>query len=389
MTLVLKSSLRNVRGGSRLGAGARRALASFVIASSAALIAPLVADAKQPGAVHCYGGWCHRVSTLDEVAGLVGRRGLVKASYYDDCRRDRFNTCGLTSSGAVFEPHLADNAASPIFPDGSILLVFNRDTGKAAVVRINSAGPYHGDRTLDVSRATATALGFERRGVAELEVSVLKAPQGDEARYKKLRRYAPVPGYMGVFSSFEDAHLEALRLMALEPDRQDKVTTASADVETVVPWWPSRLTGEAQLRFPALSIVAEPLQASQIISASSRPEAYLQPVAARSVIKAGNPEIAIVSSRFGRPASSVLALETTSWRERLIEFVAMARTAARPNVPALQVASAEVAGTGLSGRFWAFVQYAKDQARVTRPNPREAETYVSRLDVDATAPSNS
>jgi hypothetical protein len=380
MSLALKNSLRTVRGFGRNGAGARRVAACFAIASSAAVIASAVADAKQPGSVHCYGGWCHRVSTLDEVAGIVGRRGVVKASYYDDCRRDRFNTCGLTSSGALFEPHRPDNAASPIFPDGSILLVFNRETGKAAVVRINSAGPYHGDRTLDVSRATATALGFERRGVAELEVSVLKAPQGDEARYKKLRRYPPVPGYMGVFSSFEDAHLEAMRLLALELDRQGKVTTASADVETVVPWWPSRLTGEAQLRLPALNIVAQPLQATEVIAASPPQHATLNPVSARPVIRAGSTQIAAVTPVIGADEVSISARDAASWRDRLVDFADRARDAARPKSTPSRLAMQDAPSGGLSDRFWSFVQYAKDQASLTRRHLSDDETYVSRLD---------
>ena len=92
---------------------------------------------------------------------IVGRTGFLKVSFYDDCRIDRFNACGLTSSGAVFRPDLTDNAASPIFPDGTVLLVFNPENKRAAVLRVNSAGPYWGDRKLDVSRAAADKLGFK------------------------------------------------------------------------------------------------------------------------------------------------------------------------------------------------------------------------------------
>ena len=174
------------------------------------------ARAKTPGTVHCYGGWCHRVSTIDEMHSMVGQRGYLRASYYDDCRIDRFNTCGLTSSGEVFRPDQADNAASPIFPDGTILLTYNPENGNAAVLRVNSTGPYRGDRRLDVSRATAEKLGFKKKGVADLAVTVIKSPEPDDARYKKLRNYTRVPGYIGTFKSFDAAHDAAMAGLNLQ-----------------------------------------------------------------------------------------------------------------------------------------------------------------------------
>ncbi len=148
--------------------------------------------------------------------GIVGRTGFLKVSFYDDCRVDRFNACGLTSSGAVFRPDLPDNAASPIFPDGTVLLAFNPENRRAVVLRVNSAGPYWGDRKLDVSRAAAEKLGFRKRGVAELMVAILKSPAAHEARYKKMRQYDRVPGYIGVFADFQSAHGAAISALALE-----------------------------------------------------------------------------------------------------------------------------------------------------------------------------
>ena len=49
-----------------------------------------------------------------------------------ECRRDRFNPCGLTASGEAFRPNDADNAASPIYPEGTVLLVRNPSNGEAA-----------------------------------------------------------------------------------------------------------------------------------------------------------------------------------------------------------------------------------------------------------------
>ena len=183
---------------------------------TALLTAPGAAFAKTPGGVHCYGKTCHRVSTLEEMDSIVGRTGFLKVSFYDHCRTDRFTACGLTSSGAVFRPDLTDNAASPIFPDGTVLLVFNPENKRAAVLRVNSAGPYWGDRKLDVSRAAADKLGFRTRGVADLMVSILKSPEPSEARYKKMRQYDSVPGYIGTFADFHAAHGAAIAALALE-----------------------------------------------------------------------------------------------------------------------------------------------------------------------------
>ena len=203
----------------RPGALARRLLAAFVYALLT-WSAVTAASAKTPGARYCYGGACHRVSTLEEMDGMVGRRGMLLASYYDHCRRDRHNTCGLTSSGSVFRADRADNAASPIYPDGTVILAYNPASLDAAVLRVTSAGPYRGSRKLDVSRAAAERLGFIKSGVAELFVSVLMSPTAEDARYRLRREYQSVPGHIGRFSSFDDAVEEASRQLKLTVNTQ-------------------------------------------------------------------------------------------------------------------------------------------------------------------------
>ncbi len=193
------------------------------------------ARAKTPGTIHCYGGWCHRVSTVDEMHSMVGQRGYLRASYYDDCRVDRFNACGLTSSGEVFRPDQADNAASPIFPDGTVLLAYNPENGNAAILRVNSTGPYRGDRRLDVSRATAEKLGFKKKGVADLAVTVIRSPEPEDARYKKLRSYAPVPGYIGKFKSFDAAHDAALSGLKMQLDTKTAALDSGLDPDLFPP----------------------------------------------------------------------------------------------------------------------------------------------------------
>jgi len=155
----------------------------------------------------------------------------ITASHYDDCKHGRYNPCGLTSSGEQFHADRPDNTASPIYPDGTMLLVWSPDTGRALVVRVNNAGPYWGDRTLDLSRAAAQKLGFEASGVGKLQVRVIKAPEPEEAVYVENRTYTPVPGDIGRYSSLDAAEqgmAVALVLQASAASPMAPVTTANA-----------------------------------------------------------------------------------------------------------------------------------------------------------------
>lgn len=196
------------------------------------------AEAKTPGKTYCYNRVCHRVKTLAETKAMVGKVETLHTSHYDDCKKDRFNPCGLTSSGERFRANMPDNAASPIYPNGTVLLVWSPATKKSAVVRVNNAGPYWRNRKLDVSRATAQKLGFASRGVAQLKVRVLAAPTRAEATYKRNRRYAAVPGYIGAFASLDEAHMgaaESYAVAALTAPKGAGTATAVAALEPVRP----------------------------------------------------------------------------------------------------------------------------------------------------------
>src|SRR5262245_50612214 len=131
----------------------RRAPAKLAGAIATLLLAAgsFQADAKSPGGSFCYGGVCHRVMTLAETEAQIGKVVRLNASHYDGCEQDRHNACGLTSSGEVFRPNEANNAASSVHPDGTVLLLRNPAGGLTAVVRINNFGPFRGNRRIDVS----------------------------------------------------------------------------------------------------------------------------------------------------------------------------------------------------------------------------------------------
>jgi rare lipoprotein A len=215
--------------------GLRLALPALVGAAATLIVgmaAVPTADAKSPGTRYCFHGYCHRVGTLAQTDTVVGWRGYVLASYYDSCHLDRLNPCGLTSSGAAFRPGLADNAASPLLPDGTVILAYNPKTGDASVLRITNAGPYSGDRKLDVSRAAAEKLGFGNQGVAALVISVLQSPTSAEASYVRQRVYPRVPGYVGRFETFDNA-LESAKGALNAGDHGQRSAGEAAETPTV------------------------------------------------------------------------------------------------------------------------------------------------------------
>jgi rare lipoprotein A (peptidoglycan hydrolase) len=191
-------------------------LSATALVSTSMILGASSSEAKTPGSTYCFNGICHRVLSIPEMVAIVGQDQMFQASYYDDCRRDRYNPCGLTSSGEAYRPNEADSAASPVYPDGTILLIRNPENGKAAVVRVNNAGPYWRQRMLDVSRATAENLGFAEQGVGNLEVRVMSAPSIVDATYKQNRRYPQVPGPIGAFASLDQAQGGMMVAMALD-----------------------------------------------------------------------------------------------------------------------------------------------------------------------------
>lgn len=204
-----------------------------VFALALAFLNSTPARAKTPGSTICHKTICHRVLTLDETARKVGNRETVIASFYGAPGTDRYNPSLTTSSGETYQPARADNVASPVFPDGTRLLVWNPATGHAASVRVNNAGPYRSARMLDASEHLARRLGFWHAGIARLEVVVLSAPAPEEATFRRYRQYAPVPGYLGRFKSMRLAMLAddaALLALMRVPEAPAPVVPAAAPV---------------------------------------------------------------------------------------------------------------------------------------------------------------
>jgi rare lipoprotein A len=72
-----------------------------------------------------------------------------------------------TASGEKFDTHDM-TAAHRTLPFGTKVRVVNRRTGKSVVVRINDRGPYAHGRVIDLSKASAQAIGITGVGAVEI-----------------------------------------------------------------------------------------------------------------------------------------------------------------------------------------------------------------------------
>lgn len=75
-----------------------------------------------------------------------------------------------TANGERFNTHSL-TAAHRTLPFGSRVRVTNKTTGRSIVVRINDRGPFVGGRVIDLSKASARAIGVA--GVARVVVARL------------------------------------------------------------------------------------------------------------------------------------------------------------------------------------------------------------------------
>jgi rare lipoprotein A len=116
-----------------------------------------------------------RISTKQKPAlDRSGRRRIGKASFYAHMFEGR-----KMANGKAMDPK-RNNAASRTLPLGTTAKVTNLNTGKSAVVTIQDRGPYVTGRIVDLSPATAQAIGITpRQGVAKVQISPITVPLPD------------------------------------------------------------------------------------------------------------------------------------------------------------------------------------------------------------------
>jgi rare lipoprotein A (peptidoglycan hydrolase)/cytoskeletal protein CcmA (bactofilin family) len=188
---------------------------------------------KTPGEVHCYQLTCHRVLTVEETKSLVSSTRILVASYYDDPRVDPFNTGELTSSGEKFDADNSGRVASAIYPDGTELLLWNPLNGRTAHVRVNDFGPFHTNRTLDLTRALAKRLDVTHQGVTVLLATVVAPPRPEEPLYRSFRTYPKAKGYLGIYE--EDALPAIAKKLTAESEGLSATEPANSRIISNIP----------------------------------------------------------------------------------------------------------------------------------------------------------
>jgi rare lipoprotein A len=108
------------------------------------------------------------------------------ASWYGESYHGR-----QTANGEIYDMY-ALTAAHPTLQLPSVVEVVNLENGRSLTLRVNDRGPFVDNRLIDLSLAAARELGFERQGLAPVQVRYLGLAQLEEApiRPGDGRRYA-------------------------------------------------------------------------------------------------------------------------------------------------------------------------------------------------------
>ena len=85
----------------------------------------------------------------------------------------------LTANGEIYDVR-ALTAAHPTLQLPSLVRVTNLANGRSLVLRVNDRGPFVRNRLIDLSRAAARELGFERQGLARVHVQYLGLARLDD-----------------------------------------------------------------------------------------------------------------------------------------------------------------------------------------------------------------
>ena len=80
------------------------------------------------------------------------------------------------ANGEVFDDN-ALTAAHRTLPMGSLIVVTNLKTGQSSAMRISDRGPFVADRMIDLTIASAKAVGVYRAGLAQVRLDVYQTPK--------------------------------------------------------------------------------------------------------------------------------------------------------------------------------------------------------------------
>jgi rare lipoprotein A len=191
------------------------------------------------------------------------------ASWYGDAFHMK-----ATANGETFDMNQL-SAAHTTLPLPSIVEVTNLENGKKLRVRVNDRGPFVDNRIIDLSRAAAQELGYDRKGLARVRVKYIgPAPlAGPEAgvRYASATPAPSAPVAVASSMPIAVAPAESIQVATLAPP-------AVAKAAPMAP-----LTGSAlgPLRSGAARPAAQSAQAYRIQAGSFSDQGNAQRAAAQ------------------------------------------------------------------------------------------------------------
>ncbi len=118
----------------------------------------------------------------------------------------------LTSNGEVYDMYQL-TAAHKALPLPSVVRVTNLDNGRKVIVRVNDRGPFHSDRVIDLSYATALELGFAEQGTAPVVIEAIdvenypdeaQLPEHHESFYLQVGAFSKSTGAEQLLTAIND-----------------------------------------------------------------------------------------------------------------------------------------------------------------------------------------
>lgn len=106
--------------------------------------------------------------------------GFMRASWYGPGFHGK-----VTANGEIYN-QFELTAAHKSFKFGTLLRLTNPENNKSIIVRINDRGPYVDSRDLDLSFASAKALGIIKPGVKRLKVELVQITDSVEILENKM-----------------------------------------------------------------------------------------------------------------------------------------------------------------------------------------------------------
>lgn len=114
------------------------------------------------------------------------------------------------ANGQVFDDD-ALTAAHRTLPMGSLIVVTNLKTGQSSAMRISDRGPFVADRMIDLTIASAKAVGVYRTGLAQVRLDVYQTPKPIDTGGRWCVQ-------IGAFHNESDAIQLKAQLLELYPD---------------------------------------------------------------------------------------------------------------------------------------------------------------------------